>query len=184
MISPPVSVTRIAVVAREDLFVSLVGVLSHEDTPRSMGDLREISVVSVQSAPSPRSLEANSAFVEAVLKSHPSAVQALELDDSAVDARFATNAVRVENREALCEILTPALRKHGADHWFSQLTGLGVPAGPINDVAEAFAFALGLAATVTVPGTTTPQVANPISMSATPPTYRSALPCLGQDDPH
>lgn len=107
----------------------------------------------------------------------------LELD-IAKDGRFRTNALRVENREALCALLAEELRTCGADHWYSVLTGLGVPAGPINDLAEAFAFAtaLGLSPTVMIPGSATPQVANPISMSVTPPTYRSAPPRLARRD--
>lgn len=111
--------------------------------------------------------------------------RAVGLDSLAVDERFATNTLRVANRDVLCEILTPVLLTHGADHWYTLLTGVGVPAGPINDMPEAFAFAdkLGLAATVSIPGSPAPQVANPISMSATPPTYRSAPPRLGAGDP-
>lgn len=108
--------------------------------------------------------------------------RALELDGMAEDPRFRTNAVRVANREALCDKLVAVLRTRGADHWYTVLTGLGVPAGPINDMAEAFTFAqtLGLNPTVTIPGSATPQVANPISLSATPPSYRSPPPRLGQ----
>ncbi len=84
----------------------------------------------------------------------------------------------------LCPIIETALKDRGADHWYSVLTAAGVPAGPINDLAEAFDFArqLGIEATVSVPGTSTPQVANPITLSATPVTYRSAPPRLGGDD--
>jgi crotonobetainyl-CoA:carnitine CoA-transferase CaiB-like acyl-CoA transferase len=108
---------------------------------------------------------------------------ALGLAWLADDPRFVSNALRVHNRDALGDILTPALLTQGADHWFTVLTGLGIPAGPINDMAEAFAFAekLGLNAVVRIPGSPTPQVANPISMSATPPTYRSPPPRLGED---
>ncbi len=111
--------------------------------------------------------------------------EALELDALATDERFTSNALRVQNRDALCTILNSRFIQHGADRWYGVLTSVGVPAGPINDMAEAFAFAeeLGLTTTVAVPGSTTPQVANPIGMSATPPTYRSAPPRLGQDSP-
>lgn len=111
--------------------------------------------------------------------------RALDLDWLIEDDRFASNALRVHHRDALCDILTPALKTHGADHWYGLLAGVGVPAGPINDMPEAFAFAekLGLTATVAVPGSHSPQVANPISMSATPPTYRSGPPRLGAEGP-
>ncbi len=97
------------------------------------------------------------------------------------DPRFATNPQRVANREALCALIEAALRTHGADHWYTALSSVGVPAGPINDLAEAFAFAqrLGMEATVSVPGSPTPQVANPVGLSVTPATYRSGPPRLG-----
>ncbi|MUL81283.1 MULTISPECIES: CaiB/BaiF CoA-transferase family protein [unclassified Mycolicibacterium] len=108
-------------------------------------------------------------------------VTALELDALADDERFTSNALRVRHRDELCALLEARFSNHGADHWYDVLTAVGVPAGPINDMAEAFAFAekLGLAVTVPVPGSTTPQVANPVSLSVTPPQYRSAPPRLG-----
>ena len=106
---------------------------------------------------------------------------AIGLPELAADPRFATNPQRVANQDALCALLEPALKAAGADHWYQWLTAVGVPAIPINDVAEAFAFArsLGMEAVVTVPGGTAPQVANPVSMSATPVSYRSGPPRLG-----
>ncbi|MCW4354259.1 CoA transferase [Hoyosella sp. YIM 151337] len=105
---------------------------------------------------------------------------ALGASGLAGDSRFATNPQRVKNRDELFTLLSDALAPHGADYWFKTLTGAGVPAGPINDVAEAIRFAesLGLTPTVAVPGSRTPQIANPIEMSATPPQYRSAPPTL------
>lgn len=94
------------------------------------------------------------------------------------DARFATNPQRVANRDMLCPLIETALKAHGADHWYHALTAVGVPTGPINDLAEAFAFAreLGIEAVVQMPDGPTPQVANPISLSATPVTYRNSPP--------
>jgi crotonobetainyl-CoA:carnitine CoA-transferase CaiB-like acyl-CoA transferase len=97
------------------------------------------------------------------------------------DSRFTTNPLRVANRDELCALLETEFKAHGADHWYEALTDAGVPAGPINDLSEAFAFAgrLGIEATVSVPDSPTPQVANPITLSATPVTYRSGPPRLG-----
>lgn len=108
-------------------------------------------------------------------------VKALDLGWLADDPRFETNPQRVGNRGELVDIISAALRNHGADHWYDALTAMGVPAGPINNVAEAFAFAehLGLGMVVPVPNSATPQVANPITMSQTPVSYRSAPPTLG-----
>ncbi|WP_137149559.1 CaiB/BaiF CoA-transferase family protein [Mycolicibacterium sp. CR10] len=96
------------------------------------------------------------------------------------DPRFTSNPQRVAHRDTLCALLESALKANGADHWYATLTAVGVPVGPINDLAEAFAFAdrLGIGATVSVPGSASPQVANPISLSATPVTYRSGPPPL------
>lgn len=107
--------------------------------------------------------------------------EAIGLPGLADDERFSTNPARVANRDALCAVIEPAMHKEGADHWYTVLTTAGVPAGPINDVSEAFAFArrLGIDATVPVPGSPTLQVANPITLSATPVSYRSAPPTLG-----
>ncbi|MUL49417.1 CoA transferase [Mycobacterium sp. CBMA293] len=107
-------------------------------------------------------------------------VDALALPWLADDERFASNPLRVHNRSALSEILSDALRSRGADHWHHALSTVGVPAGPINDIAQAFSFAeaLGLPTTVAVPGSKTPQVANPIAMSATPPAYLCGPPAL------
>ena len=99
------------------------------------------------------------------------------------DARFTTNPDRVRNREALTAILEVILKTGDADHWVQVLRDTGAPVGPINDLAEAFARQLGLTPTVPVPGTPTPQVANPIDFSATPVTDRHAPPALGRDGP-
>ena len=106
---------------------------------------------------------------------------ALGLPELADDPRFVTNPARVAHRDDLCALLIPALKAHGADHWYARLSAVGVPAGPINDLSEAFAFArgLGIEATVAVPGSPAPQVANPVTMSATPVSYRCGPPPLG-----
>jgi len=94
------------------------------------------------------------------------------------DRRFATNPSRVAHRDELRSSLESLLAAQGADHWHGALTAAGVPCGPINDVAGAFALAesLGLEPVVRVPGSDVPLMANPLRMSATPPTYRTPPP--------
>lgn len=106
----------------------------------------------------------------------------LDRDDLAYDPRYATNAARVAARETLVPALDKALAGRSADEWFERLTAAGVPCGPINDLAAAFALAadLGLEPAVDLDGVG--QVANPVRMSATPPSYRRPPPALGQDD--
>ncbi|MGW3352603.1 CaiB/BaiF CoA transferase family protein [Nonomuraea rubra] len=108
---------------------------------------------------------------------------ALDRPDLAGDPRYATNAGRVAARESLVPELNAALAGRTADEWFERLTAAGVPCGPINDLAAAFALAqdLGLEPAVELGGAG--QVANPIRLSATPPSYHRPPPALGQDDP-
>ncbi|MEC7241849.1 MAG: CaiB/BaiF CoA-transferase family protein [Myxococcota bacterium] len=53
------------------------------------------------------------------------------------DERFATNARRVENREALNEQLSPLLKKRKTSEWIRDLKEVGIPCGPILSVPEA-----------------------------------------------
>ncbi|RKT56713.1 CaiB/BaiF CoA transferase family protein [Saccharothrix australiensis] len=94
------------------------------------------------------------------------------------DDRFATNASRVAHVAALAELIGARLRTRTAAEWFALLTPLGVPCGPVNDVAGAFELAesLGLRPIAEVGGMRL--VANPIRLSATPVTYRTPPPDL------
>ncbi|GAA0229181.1 CoA transferase [Saccharothrix mutabilis subsp. mutabilis] len=98
--------------------------------------------------------------------------------DLAPDPRFATNSDRVANVDALADLLSARLRTRPADDWFALLTPLGVPCGPVNDLAGAVELAesLGLRPTVDVGGLNL--LANPIRLSETPATYRLPPPDL------
>ncbi|MFF9808024.1 CaiB/BaiF CoA transferase family protein [Streptomyces coeruleorubidus] len=110
--------------------------------------------------------------------------------DLAVDDRFRTNADRVAQRAELRDILAERLSAAGADHWSTVLLAAGVPAGPVNTLDDAFAFAheLGLPGIVDIPaapadgekGRPSRQVAHPIALSGTPAQYRLPPPGLGQ----
>jgi crotonobetainyl-CoA:carnitine CoA-transferase CaiB-like acyl-CoA transferase len=105
-------------------------------------------------------------------------VAELGAPDLAVVPAFATNPARVAHRAELNARLESLLATAGADEWQRRLTRVGVPCGPINDLAQAFALAdsLGLAPVIDAGGA--PGVANPIRLSSTPATYRSAPPDL------
>jgi crotonobetainyl-CoA:carnitine CoA-transferase CaiB-like acyl-CoA transferase len=62
------------------------------------------------------------------------------------DPRFATNVARRREVDALGEALAARFAERTAAEWIERLTAAGVPAGPVNDVPAAFAFAerLGL----------------------------------------
>lgn len=94
----------------------------------------------------------------------------------ALDPDFATNPVRVAHRTQLNARMEELLAVAGADDWQRRLTTVGIPCGPINDVAQAMALAteLGLDPIVEVEGI--PTVAHPIRLSASPATYRHGPP--------
>jgi crotonobetainyl-CoA:carnitine CoA-transferase CaiB-like acyl-CoA transferase len=104
----------------------------------------------------------------------------------AADLRFATNPARVEHREALTAELERRLAARPAAAWAATLLERRVPAGQVNDLGAAFAFAerLGLDPTVAIPredGSEVSLTRNPIRLSATPPTYRTAPPLLPEE---
>jgi crotonobetainyl-CoA:carnitine CoA-transferase CaiB-like acyl-CoA transferase len=103
----------------------------------------------------------------------------------ASDDRFSSNGDRVANREALTTELEARLAARPAREWAQLMTEARVPAGVVNDVHEAFALAqsLGLAPTVSIArddGSAVVLTRNPVTLSRTPATYRSAPPSLPQ----
>ena len=113
---------------------------------------------------------------------------ALGRPELAQDARFATNEARVAHRDALRDELEPLLAARPAADWVGALTDARVPAGLVNGVAEAFAFAesLGLPAVVetTDPATgrSSRQPATPINLDTAPAVHRTPPPLLGAHD--
>ncbi|MBF0334903.1 MAG: CoA transferase [Alphaproteobacteria bacterium] len=112
--------------------------------------------------------------------------QFAECPELAEDQRFATNSARVVHREDLIPRLRAILGRQSRHHWLNGLEALGVPAGPVNTVPEAFADpqiqARGMRIEMPHPlaAEPVPLVASPIKMSDTPPEYRRAPPVLGQ----
>ncbi|HEY3773349.1 MAG TPA: CoA transferase [Solirubrobacteraceae bacterium] len=102
----------------------------------------------------------------------------------ASDERFAGNTSRVANRDELKAALIERLAARPAAKWAAELTDARVPAGVVNDISGAFALAreIGLEPVVAVPdaetGDAVPLTRNPIRLSATPASYRSAPPPL------
>jgi crotonobetainyl-CoA:carnitine CoA-transferase CaiB-like acyl-CoA transferase len=56
----------------------------------------------------------------------------------AADARFATNASRVEHRVELIGMMANAFRRRPLAHWLAALREGGVPCGPVRSVDEVF----------------------------------------------
>ncbi len=104
----------------------------------------------------------------------------------AAEERFATNSDRVANRDALGAELERLLAARPAAEWSAALLARRVPAGQVNDLGAAFAFAerIGLGPTVAIPredGSTVDLTRNPIRLSATPASYRTAPPSMPAD---
>jgi crotonobetainyl-CoA:carnitine CoA-transferase CaiB-like acyl-CoA transferase len=102
------------------------------------------------------------------------------------DARFATNRARVAGRDVLVPILAERTAAFPRAGLLAALEAAGVPAGPINTVADVFAdpqvvargMRLDLDAGERAP---IPSVRTPIRMSGTPLAYERASPRLGAD---
>ncbi|MFD1626023.1 CaiB/BaiF CoA transferase family protein [Azospirillum griseum] len=105
--------------------------------------------------------------------------------DLATDDRYATNPARVANRKELVAVLEELIRNRDSQDWLSALEAVGVPCGPINDLAAVFADPQVQARNIRqdLPHPTqgtVPTVASPIRYSGTPLVHDTAPPTLGQ----
>ena len=108
------------------------------------------------------------------------------------DPRFASNTLRVKNREALITLMQAVTRARTTPEWIAALEDKAVPCGPINDIGQGFADAQVQARALVVNQLLTPAasakttvtsiatVASPLRLTATPPVLRRAPPVLGE----
>ena len=101
------------------------------------------------------------------------------------DQRFATNPIRVQNRQLVTDTLTPVMKSKTTAEWIDALEALKIGCGPINTLEQVFADPHVQAREMVVEmahgsGETVKVIANPVKLSATPPSYRSAPPVLGE----
>lgn len=101
------------------------------------------------------------------------------------DPRYARNADRVAHREQLVPLLAEMIRLRSRNDWLGALEEAGIPAGPINTVAEAIAdpqvAARGLRIDLPHPRAgQVPLMGSPLRMSDSPPDYRRPPPLLGE----
>ena len=103
----------------------------------------------------------------------------------AEDSAFATNAGRVAHREPLVAMIAECLATRPRDAWLADFEASGIPAGPINTIAEALADPQvrhrGLVKTLARGDQPVPQVANPLRFDGVSSTSEVAPPRLGQD---
>jgi crotonobetainyl-CoA:carnitine CoA-transferase CaiB-like acyl-CoA transferase len=101
------------------------------------------------------------------------------------DPRFASNPVRVQNRDLVTATLTPVMQSKTTSEWIGLLEAQKIGCGPINTLKDVFDDPHVQARNMVVEmphasGETVQVIANPVKLSATPPDYRSPPPVLGQ----
>jgi crotonobetainyl-CoA:carnitine CoA-transferase CaiB-like acyl-CoA transferase len=104
-----------------------------------------------------------------------------ELLGIAEDRRFATNGDRVRNRDALTAALSPAISQRRREELLTALASAGVPAGPINTVAEVFADPQVIARGMRLEVGGVPAVASPIVIDGKRQVAERGSPALGED---
>jgi crotonobetainyl-CoA:carnitine CoA-transferase CaiB-like acyl-CoA transferase len=111
--------------------------------------------------------------------------EALGLPFLATDSRFCTNDARVTHRRSLTPMLTAALLERPTREWLSILEKSGVPAGPINELADVFddAQVVARGLQLELPHSSlgrVPGVACPIRFDGVPLEYGAGPPALGE----
>ena len=64
--------------------------------------------------------------------------ETIGIPEIAVDERFTTNSLRVENRSALADLLNKEIFKHPIEHWMTKLRSAGLTVTPINTMEDVF----------------------------------------------
>ena len=111
--------------------------------------------------------------------------RAIERPDLLEDPRFTSRGARLEHRPALIEAIEKTTVGETRAHWLERLDREGVPAGPINNYAEALADPHALARRMVVdlvhPGAGPIKALGiPVKLSETPGAVDRAAPLLGQ----
>lgn len=109
----------------------------------------------------------------------------LGVDALAEDPRFVAHHLRVQNRDAMMEIIEPIFLTKNAAEWVELLNGVGVPVGPLYDLEQVFQDEQvrhrGVQKTIThETAGEMPTLANPLKFSETPVRYVSAPPLQGE----
>ena len=103
------------------------------------------------------------------------------------DPRFHDPAERLRNRAALERLVEAVTATKPRAHWLERCEQAGIPAGPIYTIPEALAdphaLARGMVQTVEHPEVGPVKLlGNPVKLSRSPATLRSAAPRLGADN--
>ncbi|WP_037310350.1 CaiB/BaiF CoA transferase family protein [Ruegeria halocynthiae] len=109
----------------------------------------------------------------------------IDRPDLADDPRFATNPARLEHRDALNAVLRPAVESFETETVIAELEARKVPVGPVQTLDQVFATDQVAARQMQVAMQAQPGevqlIGNPLKLSRTPVTYRTAPPVFGAD---
>jgi crotonobetainyl-CoA:carnitine CoA-transferase CaiB-like acyl-CoA transferase len=106
----------------------------------------------------------------------------LGLADMAIAADYATNADRIANRAEMTRRLSAATLRVTKADLLAACEAEGVPAGPINDLAEVFADPQVIARGLQIAPGGVPGVRSPMTFSGAELALDRPAPKLGQDD--
>jgi len=103
----------------------------------------------------------------------------------AEDDRFATNAVRVENREALINFLNDLFKEREISYWLSKFEASGIPSGSINTIDQVLKDPQVLSREMVLnmshpTAGSVPLVGSPLKIPTSPVEYRLPPPLLGE----
>jgi len=110
---------------------------------------------------------------------------AIGLPDLPQDPRFVTNALRIQHRAEITELLVKHFLTNTAKHWVQAIHAVKVPVGLINNLEQAFQEPQVQARNmlVEIPHPLKEKltvIGSPIKLSRTPVEYRKAPPMLGE----
>ncbi|MFM7010311.1 MAG: CaiB/BaiF CoA transferase family protein [Betaproteobacteria bacterium] len=104
-------------------------------------------------------------------------------DDLAVDPRFQTNTSRIDNRDVLHVQMDQALKPFTRAELCKSLMEIGIPAGPVHNVAEALQQPHTAARDMLVSRPDYQGLGLPIKLSSTPGQVGRKPPKLGESNP-
>lgn len=107
----------------------------------------------------------------------------LGLDDMAEAPMFLRNSDRVANRDEMTRLLTEATLLRSRDDLLAACEAEGVPAGPINDMADVMADPQVRARGLQIETDGVPGVRTPIRFSESELVFDRPAPKLGEDNP-
>ncbi len=124
------------------------------------------------------------AISPSTLKTWVSLCRVLGLEELPEDPRFLDNDLRRENRAELNQIIGERIKTQTRTHWMEKLNAAGVPAGPVNNLDQAFndpqVRHQEMVLESPQPGGPVRMTGFPVKLSATPARLRRPSPQVGE----